>query len=317
MTEIVDSVEEINFYPFKSGHAATLFGAPPVELTVGPTGFEEMGIRDREFILYDPNEGSIVTQRGWGAHGQKVKFPKDRKLATAHVDVESDYLSVSVKGFGMLEIDSAIESGLPAEIEIFGNALRVVRQSNESSRFFSKLLDREVELYRADREHPRYLPARYQRPGASNQVAGADGMPFLFVNQASLDRQHDVNGYERGTIPINRYRANVVVGGYAIGAFMEDYVELGRIGKVNVEFVKPSPRCVETNDDQETGELVGGGMKVLQGRSSIIDDGSKGVHFAVNLNHEFDPEATPKTIRVGDPFKIVSFRDRSAVELAA
>lgn len=64
MSETVDRVKRVDIFPIKSLHAATVDGQYPTELNVGLTGFEAHDTFDREYLLYDPNEGSMVTQRG-------------------------------------------------------------------------------------------------------------------------------------------------------------------------------------------------------------------------------------------------------------
>jgi uncharacterized protein YcbX len=317
MAEMIDEIVDIAFFPLKSGHAATVSGDIPDRLEVGPTGFQASGIRDREFILYDPQEGSIVTQRGWGAHGQKVRFPQDRILATVECDVRPDHLNITVPSFGSLAVASAIREGRNTEIEVFGNALAVTSEGKEPSKFFSTLLGRPVELFRADRETPRLLPARYRSPGASNQLAGADGMPFLLGNQASLDWQHDKNGMPRGTVSMRNYRPNIVMGGLALGPFVEDFAELFRIGSLNAEVACACPRCVESNVHQDSGEYEGQALRVLRGRRGRRIDGSIGVQFCVNLNHEYDADTSPKTVGKGDPIAVLSVAAEPHVDLAA
>jgi uncharacterized protein YcbX len=315
MSETIDQINQVNIYPIKSCHAATVDGAPPFELAVGLTGFEAYGVADREYIIYDPNEDTFVTQRGWAKGSKKPKFKQDNILATAGVNIAEDHLSVSVSSFGTLEIATPEHDDVSKTIQIFGNDLSVIDQGNEPAAFFSRLLDREVRLVRADQNHKRMVPPRYCRPGASNMLAGADGMPFLMVSQASLDYQHKKNGLELGTVPINRYRGNIVIGGYALGAFMEDQIELMKFGDMAAEVVKACVRCPIPNIDQDNGERGGGGgLAVLRGRAGIIDEGDVGVCFGQNLNHFWSPNIT---VSVGDPVRVLSVADRPNLDLRA
>ena len=314
MAETLDVVQNINIFPLKSAHAATVEGAEPERLAVGPTGFQAYGARDREFVLYDARERTMVTQRGWDASGRKVIFPDDRRLATVRIDIRPDHLALDTPGFGAIEIPAEVADGEPEEIEIFGKELPVIRQGREVADYFSRLLMRDVTLYRADRERPRVLPERYRTPGASNQVAGADGFPFLLTSQASLDRQHIRNGMNLDMVPIERYRGNIVLSGYVIGAFFEDRIELMRIGDTEAEVVKACARCPIPNIDQQTGERGGSGLKVLRGRAGMDDSGTAGVFFGQNLNHVY---GLGQEIRIGDPVSVLSIADRGNVELRA
>lgn len=224
-------------------------------------------------------------------------------------------MAVHVPGFGKIEIDTELRDGHSQTIQVFGNDLQVIDQGLAPSVFFSRLLDRDVRLMRADPYRLRPLPERYQRPGAANVVAGADGMPFLLVSQASLDFQHLKNGREVGDVSIDQYRGNIVIGGYAIGAFKEDQIELMKLGDMAAECVKACIRCPIPNIDQASGNRGGsGGLAVLRGRKGKIDDDNEGVCFGQNLNHIWQPGLA---VAVGDEVRVLSMADRPNVELSA
>jgi hypothetical protein len=61
-----DSVAEIALYPIKSCQAATVDGAVPQGLTIGPTGFTAGGFEDRGLMLVD-SDGVIF-------NGEKGRF---------------------------------------------------------------------------------------------------------------------------------------------------------------------------------------------------------------------------------------------------
>jgi uncharacterized protein YcbX len=314
MAETIDTVIQVNIYPFKSCQAATVNGERPQALSVGPTGFQVFDIHDREFVLYDPAEQNMVTQRGWNVAGTKVVHPEDRVLATTQINTQYDHLEITTPGFGRIDIAAQPEEGERSSIGIFGKELPVVKQRAELAAYFSRLLGRELEVYRADREQPRLLPAQYRQSGAANRVAGADGFPFLLTSLASLTSQHRRNAMEAGTVPMSVYRSNIVIGGYAIGAFMEDKVELMQIGEMPAVVAKACARCPIPNIDQETGERDGGGMKVLRGRAGVGANGSKGVFFGQNLNHVYSPG---QIVAAFDEVRILSVADRPNVQLRA
>lgn len=313
MNQLADQVAQVNLYPIKSCHAATVNGEIPDRLNVGLTGFEAHGVHDREFILYDPNEGSMVTQRGWAADSQKPKFKNDSVLAAAQVDVAEGYMTVAVPGFGTCEIPTEVRDNVSQTIQIFGNDLAVIEQGRGPASFFSRVLGRDVLLVRADHARQRLLPEEYRREGACNITAGADGMPFLLTSQASLDYQHLKNGLEPGTVPINRYRGNIVMAGHAVGAFLEDRIRRLRIGDMSAAVVKACARCPIPNIDQETGERGGsGGLAVLRGRAGVSEQGAKGVFFGQNLNHDWRPGLS---VGVGDVIEVLQLADKPNVEL--
>jgi uncharacterized protein YcbX len=303
-----DRVASINIYPFKSAQAATIGGEVPTSLPVGKTGFEVHGVRDRDFVLYDVNEGCFVSQRGWGADGRRVKHPQDRTLAAVAIDIQPDHMTVT-SPVGKLEVPTAISEGGAKVLDIFGKQLPVIKQGDDAALYFSLLLGREVELMRSDREHPRILPEKYQREGAFNQVAAADGMSFLLVNETSLIFSHIMTDTPLGQVPINRYRGNIVVkgDGDGLGAYAEDYIDPTkqfRIGEIGAWVVKACSRCPIPNIDQVTGEQAGGALKVLRGRYGQIFTGEEGVFFGQNVVH-----ANEGVISIDDPVVVEHFAD--------
>jgi uncharacterized protein len=293
----IDVVSQVAFYPLKGGRAATVEGEVPQSLAVGQTGFEVHGIRDRDFVLFDPNEGAFVSQRGWGATGKKIWYPQDRRLATVQMDVRADHVAVS-SAVGHLELPATPTEGDSRTLEIFGKQLPAVKQGADPANYFSRLLKREVWLMRSDRGQPRVLPDRYQREGAFNQVAAADGMPFLLVSQASLTEAHAANDMAPETVPIDRYRGNVVIDGNGLEPFGEDYIDPEAkfsIGEIGLWVVKACSRCPIPEIDQQSGELAGGALRVLRGRAGEIFTGEKGVFFGQNMVH-----ANTGVIAVGD-----------------
>jgi uncharacterized protein YcbX len=297
---IVDRVNEVNFYPLKSAHAATINGKAPVTLPVGKTGFEVNGVRDRDFVLFDAAENCFVSQRGWNAK-RKLLHKMDRRLAAVCLDVQSDHVLVS-SSVGQLELANTPAAGRRIRLDIFGKELPVVEQIGDASRYFSALLQREVLLVRSDREYPRILPERYRREGAYNQVAGADGCPFLLVSRTSLIAAHEQSGQAEGTAPIDRYRSNIVAAGNGLGPFGEDFIDTQtkfQIGDIGAWAVKACSRCPIPNNDQESGEIAGGGLRILRGRSGRIFTGEEGVFFGQHLVH-----ANEGLVAVGDPIII-------------
>jgi MOSC domain-containing protein len=307
---IRDRVTALNLYPLKSAHAATVNGEFPTALPVGVTGFEVNGVRDRDWVLFDPANNCFVSQRGWDAD-QKQRHRGDRRLATVHLDIQSDHVAVA-SAAGHLELPNEPIEGAHRELDIFGKKLPVVEQAKGASDYFSRLLEREVMLVRSDHERSRALPAHYQREGAFNQVAGADGFPFLLTSEASLAAAHARSGKPQGSVPIDRYRGNVVIAGDELGPFREDYIDTAspfRIGEVGAWVVKACSRCPIPNNDQESGELVGGGIGILQGRRGKIFTGEEGKFFGQNLAH-----ANEGIIGVGDSVVIQSLSSTPNIE---
>lgn len=310
----IDVISDINIFPFKGMRAATVDGEKPQTLSVGPTGFEAYGVVDRGMLVYDPAQDAAVTQRGWGNQGKKIINPGDGVLAAVEVDIRHDHMLLS-SPIGTWEVENKPAGTEHRDIRIFENRLAVVGLDKATNRYFSKLLGREVEALQADQSDPRMLPEEYRREGAINQMAAADGMPFLLMNKASLAAAHEQTGMAPGTVPIDRYRANIVAEGEGLGPFGEDYIDTQepfQAGEIDVWANKPCARCPVTDHNQQSGERVGGGLRVLRERAGRIFNGDRGVYMGQNLVH-----GNLGRISIGDKITVTHMSDTSSVELRA
>jgi uncharacterized protein YcbX len=286
---IIDRVSSVNIYPLKSAHAATVNGEIPMALPVGPTGFEVNGVRDRDFVLYSPEDNTFVTQRGWDARQTTSVHKGDKALAAVRMDIQDDHIAVSSR-VGELELTNAAEADNRMTIDIFGKQFPAIEQDADASHYFSMLLGREVRLLRADRERARLVSEGYRREDAFNQMAAADGYPFLLTSEASLAAGQERNDIVPGSVPLGNFRANVSIDGQALGAFGEDYIgrQKFHIGAIGMYVAKACIRCPIPNIDQETGEIAAvGGLKALRGRRGHQpgSETDKGVFFGQSLLH--------------------------------
>lgn len=310
MNELTDKVTGVNIYPVKSCQAATVNGESPTELSVGRTGFEANGAHDREWLVVE-KDGLFVSQRGWNHAEMAENARTDRTLATISVDVQKERVVLSATGYEKLELPVEYDSDREPElVSMHGRTLWAVDEGKNPSEWFSEFLGRSVRLVRVSRERPRSLPLEYQRQGASNTVAGADGMPFLLVSQASLDQLHDEAGEERGVVSMDRYRANIEIDGYGIGAFVEDKIkELAINGLFRAYIVKPCARCPIPNIDQKTGVNDGKSNKLLRNRigwvRGLADNSRQKPMFGQNLNHLPVTAEDTLYISVNDEFQVL------------
>ncbi|MEV0455842.1 MOSC domain-containing protein [Catellatospora methionotrophica] len=129
----------------------------------------------------------------------------------------------------------------------------------EADALLSKELERDVRLvWMDDPATRRPVAAEYARP--TDRLSYADDHPLLLTNQSSLAQLNDwialssgTAGSGEGSLPMARFRPNVVFEGAA--AFAED-AWIGRrlrMGSVEFRAVKACSRCVVTTIDQETG----------------------------------------------------------------
>jgi uncharacterized protein YcbX len=297
MSEVRGYVSDVALYPIKSCAAATFLGEQPTSLPVAETGFEY----DREWMVARQQGGKMLTQR---------TMPK---LAQVEVDVRDDHLLISVPGYGSVEAPLAYDAEAPEElVSVHSKVARGRDQGVKLAKFFSGFLGKDVKLMRASKESPRYIDWFYHMSDASNQVAFGDGFPFLLTSGVSLAAQHAVKGWDAGTVPEERFRANIRITGEDLKPYEEDYWKKIKIGNVTAYVAKACARCAMPSVHQ-SGENVGtiDEIDVLrdfladrQGESLADPHNAEGTLFGQNINHIFVPG---QTVSVGDRVRVLRF----------
>ncbi|MBK9177708.1 MAG: MOSC domain-containing protein [Flavobacteriales bacterium] len=242
------TLASIHIYPIKS-----LGGFSVQQARLTDRGLEH----DRRWMLVD-EEGRFITQRECPA------------MACLHCEEQED-------GFGVVDLRSgdllllpwSFNSSAWATVEVWDDRLRLCLTRHEWSVWFSKRLDRELNLV--------YMPDSAARPIDSRYAEGltslSDGYPYLIVSKASLD---DLNARLPEPVDMERFRPNLVIAGGA--AFQEDNWKELAIGSTRFQLVKPCARCVITTTDQRTGER---GKEPLRTLASYRSTGNK-VLFGMN-----------------------------------
>lgn len=111
----------------------------------------------------------------------------------------------------------------------------------------------------------------------NSPVSFADAFPLLLISQMSLE---DLNGRLTESVPMNRFRPNLVIDGTS--AFEEDTWRSLQIGSVSFRVAKPCARCTVPTVNQDTGEA---GKEPIRTLSTYRTRDSK-VYFGQNLIHE-------------------------------
>jgi uncharacterized protein YcbX len=130
-------------------------------------------------------------------------------------------------------------------------------------------------------------------------VSFADGYPFLITSEASLADLNDrLLGSGEETIPMNRFRPNLVISGCP--AFAEDMWPRLKIGAVVFRAGGPCGRCIVTTTDQLTAER---GKEPLRTLASYRRDATDpaDVNFGQNLIHE----TKSGTLRIDDAVEVL------------
>lgn len=253
-------LDDLLFYPIKSCRGTSLDRA-----RVGPRGIEG----DRGWMVVTP-EGRFLTQR---VHP---------RLALIEPGLGEAELEVRAPGMAVLRLERWRE-GPTLDVDIWRDRCHAVDQGDDAAEWFSSFLGTRVRFVRQSENADRPVDPDFART-PSDQVSLADGFPFLLIGEASLA---DLNARLAETLPMDRFRPNLVVAGGA--PFAEDAWRVIRIGDLVFDVVKPCARCVVTTVDQDTGEKGKEPLRTLaEFRRDIpgAPPGSSGnVYFGQNLIH--------------------------------
>jgi uncharacterized protein YcbX len=124
---------------------------------------------------------------------------------------------------------------------------------------------------------------------------------MLLASETSLAK---LNEALQQRVPMNRFRPNIVVDGDDLTPYDEDYWLKLEIGSLAAFVVKACGRCVIPDIDQDTavaGKAVRRALRIRKGVNAY-DHSQKGVFFAQNLNHVYEPGVK---VSVGDPVRVI------------
>ncbi|MPY89650.1 MAG: MOSC domain-containing protein [Luteitalea sp.] len=189
-------------------------------------------------------------------------------------------------------------AGPRGEVRVWRDRCEAVVADPDASRWLCEFLEYDCQLvYRAD-GGVRSVDATYARRPA--WVGFADAFPMLLISQGSLDDLNArlaANG--QPTVPMNRFRPNLVVEGAP--AYAEDdwrQLAVGPPGSaIPLDVVKPCARCSIVPVDQATGIR---GTEPLRTLATYRRRNGK-VYFGQNVIHR-----ASGTIRVGDSVRVMT-----------
>ena len=216
----------LSIYPVKGLKAVDLEAAE-----VEPWGLAH----DRRWMIVDP-QGQFITQR------------QDPRLALLSVGLLPAGIRLSLPGKGAIDI--ALPPPDTEQIEVFVWRDRVIATPGgaHADSWLTEVLGWPCRLvYMSNPDRAR--PVDPDFGAADDRVSFADGFPILATAQASLG---DLNARLDESVPMNRFRPNLVVSGG--DAWAEDKWRRVRIGSVVFRAVKDCARCIVTTIDQVTSE---------------------------------------------------------------
>jgi uncharacterized protein len=242
----------------------------------GPMGLAD----DRLFMIVDQH-GKFITQR------------TRPKMAVVTPKLGDGQLTLSAPGAQDLRFD-ILPDGEQLEVQLHTWTGKAVDQGDVPAEWFSEFLGESCRLVRVPQDHERRSNGLTQ-----GWVGFADAHALHVTSLSSLDHLNGLILQSGGDpLPMNRFRPNVVVGGWA-EPYTEDNVRRMTVGPVEAGYEKVAVRCVVPTVDQATGRKAGHEpTKTLAGYRREPDGGvSFGAKFAV---------VTPGEIKIGDPVTITS-----------
>jgi uncharacterized protein YcbX len=265
---IAATVSRLAIHPVKSCAAIEV-----QEAAVGATGFE----LDRRWMVVG-EDGGFLSQRSHPS------------LALVRVAVDGERLLLKAPAIELLELPLAASDGPAVKVTVWHDECPAIDEGEAAASWFSRHLGMSARLVRIADDAARPLHSPSAQPG--DTVSFADGFPFLLLSEASLD---DLNHRLPLPVPMNRFRANIVVAG--CGPYAEDGWQRLSIGGVVFRVVKPCARCVVITVDQASGERGREPLRTLSTYRSV--DGQ--VLFGQNLVHE-----GRGVIRIGDKVEVLA-----------
>ena len=272
----------LNVHPLKSGAVR-----PARSIGVQPSGLRG----DRTWMVVDA-AGRLVSAREVHALFHVVADTPDTDTAVTSA------LRLRTAGLPDLHLDEP--AGEPEPVRLFSLDLLAVPAGADADAWVRAALGRDdVRLVWCDDPSRRRLQPGYAGP--DEHTAFADGFPVTVASLASLrqlndwilERALEVGEEPPEPLPIERFRANLVVDGDE--PFAEDRWQALTVGHTRFRVTKPVDRCVMTSIHAETLETAKEPIRSLA-RHRLV--GGKPM-FAVHLV----PEGAG-TLTVGDEVEV-------------
>lgn len=196
---------------------------------------------DRRFMVTRTN-GRFVTQRDLST------------LALIHTGLADGGLVLSRHGFGSVRVPFERFDGRPIESKVWNDPCETIDQGEEIAEWLTRAAESEAPL-RLVAMNPDFTRSlnKSEILGSETTTFFADASPYLVANLASLDRLNSELGTKSlDSVPMNRFRPNIVVKGLA--PFAEHQVSTINGPDYSLALRYPCERCVVTTINQETGE---------------------------------------------------------------
>jgi uncharacterized protein len=217
---------------------------------------------DREWMLVDAS-GRFITQR------------EAPQLALLRVQLKAGALLLSTPA-GDAPPLSLEHEGDALEVQVWGSRCRAFDAGVRHAALLSDWLGRPVRLVRFDPAHRRFSNPDWTA-GREVPTRFSDGYPLLVLSQASID---GLSARVGRTLPVERFRPNILIGGVAVHA--EDEASRLHAGEAQFALTKACTRCVITTVDPANGRKDEDGEPLASLKRYRFDAALRGVIFGRN-----------------------------------
>ncbi|MFP6808017.1 MAG: MOSC N-terminal beta barrel domain-containing protein [Pseudomonadales bacterium] len=228
--------------------------------------------------------------------GKKTNLKNLPALAKISIEqIETGLFRLSADGTSPIEFRKVVDGDIESA-SFYGDMPQVRQQGAEVGDWISAVVGQSVSLV--------CLPAPFKRNLAieplmplhdSLQHSFADLAPIMVVNQSTLD---DLNERLSVPVPVERFRPNIVVGGYS--AYEEDDVSGLENGELQFTHVTACERCTIINTHHENGQMMG---KYPLNTLSKYRRFEGGYDSGINFGDYFTVQGSG-TLSVGDALKV-------------
>lgn len=226
--------------------------------------------------------------RRWMVVGEDNRFLSQRglpRMCLFQTGFHDGHLNIVAPGGERVVVPPA--QGALLDVQVWNDTCRARHISDEVDAWLTEHLGVDARLVYMPDETFRQARLEFTRPG--DQVGFADAFPVLVASLASLD---DLNSRLDEALPMNRFRANIIVSG--CGPFEEDTWPSFELGGVHFRAAKTCGRCSVTTTDQETAVV---GTEPLRTLATYRLQGQ-----AVCFGNYFVPE-NPGSVAVGQELR--------------
>lgn len=253
----VAKITEINIYPIKSAKAVSLQSV----------SVNSMGLAgDREFAFVKDSERI----------GQK-QIRNILHVGTERVSDSELRITYPGRPDYLLDLNT---KGSDTSISLYSKTVATLDMGDAVASWASAALGESVRLARINGAAAWFFPVpEFSLVDGQAQNKFVDAAPILLTNESSLA---DLNARMDVAVPMNRFRANIVVSG--LQEYLEDELSQFEFPGTRLERVAVCERCIMTTIDQTTGDMSKDPLNTLAKYRKRDNGYAGGIMFGIYLS---------------------------------